>query len=67
VSKKNQLKMDEVFPKQYRRGVVSQKITSDFVLEIYEKAKKAKTDKRKLELHKVAETLSQHIGEFLVE
>ena len=59
--------MDEVFPKQYRRGIMAQMITSDFVLEIYEKAKKAKTDKRKVELHKVAETLSLHIGQFLVE
>ena len=59
--------MDDIFPKQYRKGVVAQEITSDFVLEIYEKAKKARSQKRKDELHKIAEHLSKHVGSFLVE
>jgi len=60
--------MDEIFPnKQYRKGVVAQEITHDFVLEIYEKAKKARSQKRKDELHKIAEHLSKHVGSFLVE
>jgi len=59
--------MDDIIPKQHRKGVVTQEITSDFVLEIYERAKKARSEKRKDELHKVAEELSKHIGKFLVE
>ena len=61
------VKIEEVIPKQYRKGVVSQEITSDFVLEIYEKAKKTRSQKRKEQLHKVAEELSKHVGKFLVE
>jgi len=59
--------MEDVIPKQYRNGVVAQEITHDFVLEIYEKAKKARSKKRKEELHKIAEELSKHVGSFLVE
>ena len=61
------IKIQEVIPKQYRKGVVSQEITSDFVLEIYEKAKKARSKNRKEQLHKVAEELSKHVGKFLVD
>ena len=67
VKGKKLVKMDEVIPKSYRKGVVSQEITSDFVLEIFEKSKKARTKKRKEELQKTAEELSKHIGKFLVE
>ena len=67
VSKKKLIKVDEVIPSQLRKVVVAQRITSDLVLEIYEKAKKARGVKRKENLHKVAETLSKHIGKFLVE
>ncbi len=61
------LHMDDVVPKQLRKGVVAQEITSDFVLEIYEKAKKTKSEKRRKEYLDVAEKLSKHIGKFLVE
>lgn len=67
VGKNDIIKMDDMIPKQYRRGIVAQEITSDFVLEIYEKAKKARSEKRKKELHKIAEELSKHVGSFLVE
>ena len=59
--------MDQVIPKGTKHNVVSQEITSDFVLEIYERAKKARNKNRKQELHKIAEKLSKHIGKFLVE
>ena len=66
VKGKKLVNMDEVIPKHLRKGVVAQEITSDFVLEIYEKAKKSRSKKRKEELHQVAEELSKHIGKFLV-
>ena len=61
------LSMGDVIPKHLRKSVVTQEITSDFVLEIYEKAKKTKSAKRKEEYLAVAEELSKHIGMFLVE
>tara|TARA_R110002110_G_scaffold5231_7_gene27209 strand:- start:345 stop:497 length:153 start_codon:yes stop_codon:yes gene_type:complete len=45
---------------------VKHEITHDFVLDLYEKAKKAK-DKKKKELMKQARFFSQHIGEYLVK
>ena len=45
---------------------VKKKVTHDFVLEIYDQAKKAKGDKKK-ELLQKAELLSRHIGEYLVK
>ena len=67
MDKKKLIKIDQIIPAQYRKGVVTQEITSDLVLDIYEKAKKSRSEKRKDELHKVAEELSKHIGKFLVE
>ena len=67
MSKKKLIKIEDIIPKQHRKCVVTQENTSDFVLEIYEKAKKARSEQRKDELHKVAEELSKHIGKFLVE
>ena len=64
---RKRIKVDEVIPKQYRRGVIAQEITSDFVLEIYERAKKARSKKSKESLHKIAEDLSKHIGKLLVK
>jgi hypothetical protein len=45
---------------------VKKKVTHDFVLDIYDKAKRAKGRKRK-ELLEKAELLSKHIGDYLVE
>ena len=45
---------------------VKHEITHDFVLDLYEKAKKAK-DKKKKELMKQARFFSQHIGEYLAK
>jgi len=65
--KPTDIKMNDVIPGNLRKVIVSQEITSDFVLEIYEKSKKARTKKRKEELRKTAEELSKHIGKWLVE
>jgi|TARA_R110002020_G_scaffold120146_10_gene273829 hypothetical protein len=65
--KPTDIKMNDVIPDNLRKVIVSQEITSDYVLEIYEKSKKARTKKRKEELRKTAEELSKHIGKWLVE
>ena len=65
--KPTDINMDDVIPTNPRKAIVSQEITSDFVLEIYEKSKKARTKKRKEDLRKTAEELSKHIGKWLVE
>ena len=64
---KKLMKLDKVFPDGTRTNVVSQEITHDFVLEIFERAKKARSKKKKEELLAVAETLSKNIGKWLVE
>ncbi len=64
---KKLIKKTEIVPDNLKEGVICQKITSDFVLEIYEKAKRARSKKRKQDLHRAAENLSKHIGKWLVE
>jgi propanediol dehydratase small subunit len=61
------MKLDKVFPEGTRADVLSQEITHDFVLEIFDKAKRARSKKKKEELLTVAETLSKNIGKWLVE
>ena len=60
-------KLDKVFPEGTRRGIVSQEITPDFVLEVFDKAKRARNKKKKEDLLAVAEMLSKNIGKWLVE
>ena len=61
------VKLDNVVPENLRKGILAQEITSDFVLEIYEKAKRARNKERKQDLSSVAEELSKHVGKWLVE
>ena len=64
---KKLIKMKEMVPNgELRKSIVSQEITSDFVLEIYERAKKSRGKKKK-ELLEVAGQLSKNIGKWLVE
>ena len=63
---KKLIKKDKLVPEKLRKGIVSQEITSDFVLEIYERAKVLKGKKKK-ELLTVAEELSKHVGKWLIE
>ena len=65
--RKSQIKKKDVMPTNVRRAIVCQEITPDFVLEIYEKAKRARSEKKKQELHRAAEQLSKHIGKLLVD
>ena len=50
-----------------KKGVVKTKVTSDFILDLYDKAKKMKSQKKKLELMKQIRILSEHIGEYIVK
>jgi len=49
-----------------KKLIIDRQITSDFVLELYERSKKLR-GKRKEEMLAVAETLSKHVGKWLVE
>lgn len=50
-----------------KKGLVKTKVTSDFILDLYDKAKKLKSKEKKLELMKQIKILSQHIGEYIVK
>ena len=64
---KKLIKIKEIVPSdELRKSILSQEITSDFVLEIYERAKKSRGKKKK-ELLEVAGHLSKHVGKWLVE
>ena len=60
------IKKGSLVPRSLRNVILSQEITSDYVLEIYEKAKRLDGKKRD-ELLSVAEKLSKHIGKWLTE
>lgn len=47
--------------------MVKTKVTSDFILDLYDKAKKMKSQEKKLELMKQIRILSEHIGEYIVK
>lgn len=50
-----------------KKGEVKTKITSDFILDLYDKAKKMKSQQKKIELIKQIKILSQHIGEYMIK
>lgn len=50
-----------------KKGKVKQKITADFILDLYDKAKKLKSKEKKLELMKQIRKLTNHIGEYIVK
>ena len=56
----------KVVPENLTEHVATQKITHDFILELYEKSKKFRGKKR-AEMISVAEKLSKHVGQWLVE
>ena len=47
VKGKKQIKLGKIIPKGLEKTIVAQEVTSDFVLEIYEKAKRARSEKKK--------------------
>lgn len=46
---------------------IKKKISADYILYLYDKAKKIKNPKKKLELNKQIKILSKHLGEYLVK
>jgi hypothetical protein len=46
---------------------IEQKITADFILDLYEKAKKLKSKDKKVKLMSQMKILSRHLGEYLVK
>jgi hypothetical protein len=61
------VKLDNVIKdSDLQKQIVEQEITSDFVLELYEKSKKLRGKKKK-EMLTTAELLSKHIGKWLVK
>ena len=65
--RKKSIKKDMILPTGMRKSIIAQEVTPDFVLSFYEKAKKARSKKKKDELEQVAKQLSKHIGKWLVE
>lgn len=50
-----------------RKGIIKTKITANFILDLYDKAKKLKSKEKKLEIMKQINVLSAHLGEYIVE
>ena len=46
---------------------IKEKITADYILDLYDKAKSLKDKNKKLKLMKIIKTLSKHIGEYIVK
>lgn len=67
MSERKTVKKKDIVPEEVSNHVAVQEITHDFVLEIYEKAKRARKPERKKALHDAAEELSKHVGKWLVE
>ncbi len=66
VSGSKKIMKDDVVPKQLSKHVVAQQITHDYILELYEKSKKLR-GKNKQAMIDLAEKLSKHVGQWLVE
>ena len=66
MKKKKSIKKSDIVPRGIKTAIIAQEITSDFVLELYEKSKSLKGKKKK-DMLAVAETLSKHVGKWLVE
>jgi propanediol dehydratase small subunit len=61
------IKVDDIVKSEdLKESLVERQITSDFVLELYERSKKLR-GKQKKELLAVAEELSKHVGKWLVQ
>ena len=49
-----------------KKGVVKQKVTADYILDLYDKAKKIKSRRTKTAMMKNIKVLSQNLGKYLV-
>jgi len=50
-----------------KKGIVKTKVTPDFILDLYDRAKKMKSQEKKLEMMKEIRKLSKHIGEYIIK
>jgi hypothetical protein len=50
-----------------KKGIVKTKVTADFILSLYDKAKKMKSQEKKLKMMKEIKKLSQHLGEYIIK
>lgn len=50
-----------------KKGKVEQKITADYILDLYDKAKKLKDKNKKVKLMKKIKLLSNHVGEYIIK
>jgi hypothetical protein len=50
-----------------KKGVVKQKITHDYILDLYEQCRKLKSKKKKSEMLKEIKKLTKHIGDYVVK
>ena len=66
MKKKKSIKKSDIVPPGMKTAILAQQVTSDYVLELYEKSKSLKGKKKK-DMLAVAETLSKHVGKWLVE
>tara|TARA_B100002019_G_C21245107_1_gene587855 strand:- start:813 stop:977 length:165 start_codon:yes stop_codon:yes gene_type:complete len=50
-----------------KKGIVKTKVTSDFILDLYNKTKQIKSQEKKNEMMRQIKILSQHIGEYIIK
>tara|TARA_Y100001938_G_scaffold146700_1_gene226135 strand:- start:6824 stop:6988 length:165 start_codon:yes stop_codon:yes gene_type:complete len=50
-----------------KKGIIKHKVTHDYILDLYDKAKKMKDQKKKAKALKNIKILSNHIGEYLIK
>ncbi len=50
-----------------KKGEIKQKITVDYIIELYEQASKLKSKEKKLKLLKKIKLFSKHIGSYIVK
>jgi hypothetical protein len=50
-----------------RKGEIREKITADYILELYSKASKLKSQDKKKELFKKIKVLSKHLGYYIIK
>jgi hypothetical protein len=50
-----------------KKGTVKEKITHDYILDLYEKCRKLKSKKKKSEMLKEIKKLTNHIGDYVIK
>tara|TARA_B100001094_G_scaffold332987_1_gene407715 strand:- start:1635 stop:1799 length:165 start_codon:yes stop_codon:yes gene_type:complete len=50
-----------------KKGIIKHKVTHDYILDLYDKAKKLKSKEKKAKMLKEIRKLTRHIGEYVVK